>query len=86
MIHHAGNQQCRQGIEHADLRGPLDGVRLSCGGSQSADAGHVKADGEDKGQSLRLGKVREPLNKQPSFVAERERSRFSLGSNNSVRK
>ena len=31
-------------------------------------------------------KYREPLNKQPSFVAERESSRFSLGSNNSVRK
>ena len=30
--------------------------------------------------------IKEPLNKQPSFVAERERSRFSLGSNNSVRK
>ncbi len=30
--------------------------------------------------------VREPLNKQPSFGAERESSRFSLGSNNSVMK
>ena len=57
MIDNAGDQQRRQCIEHADLCCPFDRMRLSCGCRQSADAGHIEADGEDEGQTLRLGEV-----------------------------
>lgn len=57
MIDDAGDQQRRQCIEHADLCCPFDRMRLSCGCRQSADAGHIEANGEDEGQTLRLGEV-----------------------------
>ena len=57
MIYNAGNQQCRTCIEHADFECPFYGVGFSCRCSQSADAGHIKANGEYEGKSLCFGEI-----------------------------
>ena len=57
MIHNARNNQCGSSIEHTNFCCPFYRVGFSCSCDQCADAWHIKADGEDKCQSLCLGKV-----------------------------
>lgn len=57
MIDDAGSQRSRKGIENTDLGSQFGRVRFSRDGVQSADAGHIEADGKDEGLYLRLGEV-----------------------------